>query len=385
MDTQKPNAASFGSSLVKNLGSALTSGLSGGVSGVISSAIQAPLQYAFDSLAAKREHGYDIEKMEKQFKLNREQYDYERSQESPAMERMRLEQAGLNPALMYGGGAQGGMNSGITGTSISSSPSPRSSMRQVSPAEVAQFKVSESQSEKLSAEADKEKALAEFYRKQTPTSGNLGDAKISLMWSEEQRNAWESQLFSATADLKNSQRVKQDFDNMFAEWKLPYDKQRVQNSVQESEYRLLGLIQEFEFKEDMNPMQLQLARAQLQVQISNILTAQVQRFLMQHQVYKTQAEITEIMAKEPYWSAQSEKLLADAENLRVKSETEKQMRGYKKAQAVVGMINETATTVIRGFSAWTSFGLSEATSKAYNKGYNQGYDAGNNYGGMFAD
>ena len=118
------------------LGNSLGSGISSGITSAASGMITGALGGIFGGIKAKKQHKrnkeilalqnkYEQERMELQAEMNKEQaqfnqglamdmFEYTAKYNSPNEERKRLEEAGLNPALMYGGGGAGGNGSGNT-------------------------------------------------------------------------------------------------------------------------------------------------------------------------------------------------------------------------------------------------------------------------------
>lgn len=118
------------------LGSALGSGISSGISSVGSGMITGAMGGIFGGIRAKKQHKrnkeilalqnqYEQDRMQLQADINKNQaqfnqglamdmFDYTARYNSPTEERKRLEEAGLSPALMYGGGGAGGSGSGST-------------------------------------------------------------------------------------------------------------------------------------------------------------------------------------------------------------------------------------------------------------------------------
>lgn len=118
------------------LGSALGSGISSGISSAGSGMITGAVGGIFGGIRAKKQHKrnkeilalqnkYEQERMQLQADINKSQaqfnqglamdmFDYTARYNSPTEERKRLEEAGLSPALMYGGGGAGGSGSGST-------------------------------------------------------------------------------------------------------------------------------------------------------------------------------------------------------------------------------------------------------------------------------
>lgn len=118
------------------LGSSLGGGISSGIASAASGLITGALGGIFGGIKEKKQHKrnkeilalqnkYEQERMELQAEMNKEQaqfnqglamdmFDYTAKYNSPNEERKRLEEAGLSPALMYGGGGAGGSGSGST-------------------------------------------------------------------------------------------------------------------------------------------------------------------------------------------------------------------------------------------------------------------------------
>lgn len=123
------------------LGSSLGSGISSGLSSAASGLATGAIGGLFGGIRAKKQHKrnkeilglqnqYEIDRMNLQADLNKEQADYsqdlqkemydytfdrEAEYNNPKAQVERLKTAGLNPALMYGGSGTAGTASGSTG------------------------------------------------------------------------------------------------------------------------------------------------------------------------------------------------------------------------------------------------------------------------------
>lgn len=113
-------------------GAGVTSGITSGISGLMSGAIGGLFSGIKNRKAHKRnkeilklQNKYEVERMRLAQEMNREQaqfnqglalqmFDYTSKYNSPAEQVKRLKEAGLNPALMYGGGGGGGAGQGST-------------------------------------------------------------------------------------------------------------------------------------------------------------------------------------------------------------------------------------------------------------------------------
>ena len=109
------------------IGDAATGGLASGVGSFISGIFGDKGLSKKDQLEImNKQHGYELENMDYQAKLNEEmaQRNQERQNEyfgmtaeynSAKNQKQRLKDAGLNPALMYGSAGSGGAGTGSTG------------------------------------------------------------------------------------------------------------------------------------------------------------------------------------------------------------------------------------------------------------------------------
>lgn len=120
--------AGIGSSIGSGISSGLTSAASGmitGAAGGLFGGIRAKKQHKRNKEILALQNKYEQERMQLQASMNREQAAYNQGlaldmfrqtakYNSPEEERKRLEEAGLSPALMYGGGGAGGSGGGST-------------------------------------------------------------------------------------------------------------------------------------------------------------------------------------------------------------------------------------------------------------------------------
>lgn len=80
-------------------------GSSGIIGGLLNNTLGLGLSFAYSKALQKRQHKYNQELSEYQFDRNLAQWNRQNEYNSPLSQRQRLEEAGLNPALMYGNGA----------------------------------------------------------------------------------------------------------------------------------------------------------------------------------------------------------------------------------------------------------------------------------------
>ena len=109
------------------IGDAATGGLASGIGSFVNGLFGGGgINYHDQKKLMEKQHGYELENMDYQAKLNEEmaQRNQERQNEyfgmtaeynSAKNQKQRLEEAGLNPALMYGSAGSGGAGTGSTG------------------------------------------------------------------------------------------------------------------------------------------------------------------------------------------------------------------------------------------------------------------------------
>ena len=109
------------------IGDVATGGLASGVGSFVNGLFGGGgIGYRDQKKLMEKQHGYELENMDYQAKLNEEmaQRNQQRQNEyfgmtaeynSAKNQKQRLEEAGLNPALMYGSAGSGGAGTGSTG------------------------------------------------------------------------------------------------------------------------------------------------------------------------------------------------------------------------------------------------------------------------------
>lgn len=155
----------------KNGGSGLISGILGGGMGLISSAMNAKTQkemqqasFEYGREMAAKQNEYEIQRMELQNDYNRSAADYSQQLAKDMWEytgygnqKRQMEEAGLNPALLYGGGGGGGQTS--SGGSMSGPSSIQPMALQVglqAQQQMAQTELIKAQTNKVKAETLKQ-------------------------------------------------------------------------------------------------------------------------------------------------------------------------------------------------------------------------------------
>ena len=203
---------------------AATGGLASGVGSFVSGLFGGGgLDYHDQKKLMEKQHGYELENMDYQAKLNEEmaQRNQERQNEyfgmtaeynSAKNQKQRLEEAGLNPALMYGTAGQGGQSSaGQTGpVGLSDSKGTAIQQQQMAMglqlAQIAsQIKVNDSVAEKNKAEAEKTAgADTEAAKAQAKLNERLTSLQDTIEKVMNSRAAQRSKLFQSTSRRKTS-------------------------------------------------------------------------------------------------------------------------------------------------------------------------------------
>lgn len=188
--------------------------------------------------------------MEKQAGLNRDQYDYEYSKESPAARVRQYQEAGLNPALMYSNGVAG-MQGSVSGVSGSSVGIPN--LSNLFDLSENMLNVSSSrEKEGETAPSKVEMSLQESYK--ALTNENVVGQKLQNQW-QEYENAWKnvdsaikSQYAGDIAEIDLKTRREQ-FDKLCADTisvmndnsLIPEKRQQLQNALKVQTEQLLNM------------------------------------------------------------------------------------------------------------------------------------------------
>lgn len=228
-------AAFFGKTAENLISGGLGQLMQGGISSLFSSGYW----------TAQRQHRNNMALMDKQAELQRQQYDYELQQESPAMQRKRLEAAGLNPSLMYGGGAGAGVNASMGSPSLPSSSAPYAPII-TNPMQLQDLSLKESQ-RKLN-DAESRKINAEAEEKERTNESGLPEALASKAFEEIVGIKIVNRLRELEADF-NETSFNERF-NAIALGNLLATDEHEQNKIS-----LELLVQQYKHNEDMLPLQ----------------------------------------------------------------------------------------------------------------------------------
>lgn len=187
----------FGSSFLEGLGGGIASQATGLVFGAAQSGLNTLINGSWRTHARfQRDMQKDL--MSHQAELNKQQYDYEMQQESPAMQRARLDAAGLNPALMYGSGAGGsGMSASVGSVSGGQAGMPNPKAIQSTPVDLTQM----AQTELAVSQARKNNAEAEQIENENEAGAS--EARVNLIKAQEQLATSQAYDAQASARLNN--------------------------------------------------------------------------------------------------------------------------------------------------------------------------------------
>lgn len=156
---------------------------------------QSKKAYKYQKQLMQDQAGYNEGLMNKSYEQQKQMYDYTYDKEKAATQVANLKEAGLNPALMYGGGANGaGGMTGSGGASVSggsasgaaemtNAQTNKSAMLMQSAMTASQIKLNEATAEKTQAEAAKISGVDTELTKST-TDKNMTDINKAIEETE---------------------------------------------------------------------------------------------------------------------------------------------------------------------------------------------------------
>lgn len=353
------NLPSFGNSMLSGLGSGLASGGLGLLFGAASSGLNTLINGSWRT-HARFQRDMQMQLMDHQAKLNKEQYDYEMQQESPAMQRQRLEAAGMNPALAYGSGAGGsGMSASVGSVSGGSAGMPNPKAMQsvpVSLTDLAAIQNMAAQNESLAAGARKTNADAataeyELERKKRQDSKGLADYEVDAVKLNndlvEARIASEQQAAALNRALAET-------EDLLRQYKFD-----------EAKMRYLTLVEQYDDLIKRNPLereQIEAARDEAKRRTA-LMAWQMAEENPQNEYYGALADLTDLQEKrleelKPYFAQMA---LNEAEKLKFERDlTEQEVEAIKEQVKIkwretgIGWVDAIGQIVVGLVKAWLS-------------------------------
>lgn len=207
-------------------------------------------------------------------------YNMDNRYNSPVMQRARLEEAGLNPNLMYGNGGIQNTSSGAPGSASGQAPHVDYGKPSDAISNVMQYSLVNAQTDKMNEET-------------------------RLAAERAESEAISRELMIANARLAMSRALGQDIDNRFAE-----DRHWLENEALEYNNSLKKLdFQSYQYRLDLEARRV--ANDNMRVK-NQVLQLGLNRQKLAADLSKIRAEVSEIMSRIPVNDAQRRKIAADA-------------------------------------------------------------------------
>lgn len=230
--------------------------------------------------SARKQYQYQSKLMDKQNNFALSMYNMDNRYNSPVMQRARLEEAGLNPNLMYG-------NGGIPNTSSGAPVSASGQAPQVDYGKPSEVMSNVMQYALVNAQTDK-------MNEETRLAAERAESE-----------AISRELMLANARLAMSRSLGQDIDNRFAE-----DRHWLENEALEYNNSLKKLdLQSYQYRLDLEARRV--ANDNMRVK-NQVLQLGLNEKKLAADLSKIRAEVSEIMSRIPVNSAQQRKIVADA-------------------------------------------------------------------------
>ena len=229
--------------------------------------------------SARKQYQYQSKLMYKQKNFALSMYNMDNRWNSPVMQRARLEQADLNPNLMYPGGIQN-TSSGAPGSASGQAPHVDYGKPSDAISNVMQYALVNAQTDKMNEET-------------------------RLAAERAESEAISRELMLANARLAMSRSLGQDIDNRFAE-----DRHWLENEALEYNNSLKKLdFQSYQYRLDLEARRV--ANDNMRVK-NQVLQLGLNEKKLAADLSKIRSEVSEIMSRIPVNDAQRRKIAADA-------------------------------------------------------------------------
>ena len=229
--------------------------------------------------SARKQYQYQSKLMDKQNNFALSMYNMDNRWNSPVMQRARLEQADLNPNLMYPGGIQN-TSSGAPGSASGQAPRVDYGKPSDAISNVMQYALVNAQTDKMNEET-------------------------RLAAERAESEAISRELMIANARLAMSRALGQDIDNRFSE-----DRHWLENEALEYNNSLKKLdFQSYQYRLDLEARRV--ANDNMRVK-NQVLQLGLNEKKLAVDLSKIRAEVSEIMSRIPVNDAQRRKIAADA-------------------------------------------------------------------------
>ena len=230
--------------------------------------------------SARKQYQYQSKLMDKQNNFALSMYNMDNRYNSPVMQRARLEEAGLNPNLMYGDGGIQNTSSGAPGSASGQAPHVDYGKPSDAISNVMQYALVNAQTDKMNEET-------------------------RLAAERAESEAISRELMLANARLAMSRSLGQDIDNRFAE-----DRHWLENEALEYNSSLKKLdFQSYQYRLDLEARRV--ANDNMRVK-NQVLQLGLNDKKLAADLSKIRAEVSEIMSRIPVNDAQRRKIAADA-------------------------------------------------------------------------
>lgn len=324
----------FGKALANSAGSGLVSG---------------GINQLFGALTAKRDYKYWKKRTDYENQLQKEWFNLTNEYNSPQAQRARLEQAGLSPALMFGGSGAGA-SFGASSADMPNAPSgggasPSGTMNPSYDA------LSASVIQLNQAKADESRANAEDTRGETIPAHDLQAFRSSqinvnqahMAFLQKQAQTEEEKKNNLILDNYAKQRQNRIGD---ATEQVEISKAYADyDNIVKQNYMLAEQINDKKFWNSMHEWQKKAFIAEYNNTLIEGVMKKAQIALANVGIHKSMAEINYICTQDDKARQEIQNLIAEQGLTLEKANTEKEMRPYMKAKVVANIVTDTANSV----------------------------------------